>query len=344
MKVLTACLSMIVALVLVIQVGGEAQTEQESRGRAAEAKRGADLSIIKGGDLDLASRSTTRLKGSYNRAGSAVSFNSALETSDNVVQGKTSGQRTQNRDAQISKQTVARIKVNGKSLGVTRNQRTKTLRRDGNGQVLTMKDKQALAGLANKLGRSLRFSLRELPPQEDLLVRTISYYTEAPVGYRVRDMVVRNSTVTVADESAKYTPGIPVLDSHTCKEAAAKGDFRVAAACTFSDDDGVARLSCASGFKPTSHDAINASPPAAAHCFLTYNTFSGPCQANCQGKCGIGCNPFASTGWTQDCLDHDQCIAQHGGGGGSGNPACGDEYDEAFNDFFASITNQCGRC
>jgi hypothetical protein len=53
---------------------------------------------------------------------------------------------------------------------------------------------------------------------------------------------------------------------------------------------------------------------------------------NCNGRCGAGCGGGQ---WTWDCLEHDECCRDNGGGTTCWNPVgqCGDEYSHAAPDY-----------
>jgi hypothetical protein len=57
----------------------------------------------------------------------------------------------------------------------------------------------------------------------------------------------------------------------------------------------------------------------------------------CMGRCSAGCGGFGG-GWTLDCLEHDACSHDKCASGGSRDPNCGDEYNNARSDIFASCS------
>ena len=60
---------------------------------------------------------------------------------------------------------------------------------------------------------------------------------------------------------------------------------------------------------------------------------------SCMGRCGAGCSGFGG-GWTKDCLDHDQCSLTYKASGGASDKNCGNEYNEASDDIFASCSGK----
>jgi len=64
---------------------------------------------------------------------------------------------------------------------------------------------------------------------------------------------------------------------------------------------------------------------------------------SCMGRCGAGCSGFSLYGrWTLDCLEHDACSFRNNSSGGSADANCGDEYNEATDDFINAGWYGCG--
>jgi hypothetical protein len=61
----------------------------------------------------------------------------------------------------------------------------------------------------------------------------------------------------------------------------------------------------------------------------------------CMGRCGADCGWGAPSSWTKDCLDHDACSYRNNASGGSSDPNCGDEYDEAADDWMGGVWWGC---
>ena len=53
----------------------------------------------------------------------------------------------------------------------------------------------------------------------------------------------------------------------------------------------------------------------------------------CMGRCGGGCGWGAPSSYTKDCMDHDVCSKRHNSSSGSSDPNCGDEYNQAMDDW-----------
>ncbi|WP_219973691.1 hypothetical protein [Rubrobacter xylanophilus] len=238
--------------------------------------------------------------------------------------------------------TRANVEVNGIPFSVTRYPQTQTIELDGPDRALNPRDKQALeeAGTALSL-RLLESGVKpdNIPPEQDLLMRTLAYLSEAPVGYKIGDNFSEKPVVKEAYpatvESSTRSPVVGKLSPEACKEAALKtGDFRTLAACQRADNDGIWLLPCRSGLRYQSHDARN-------HCFASYRVYAGPGSGECLGKCGPGCNRVLTWGWTQDCLDHDVCSRSHNSTSGFRDPNCGDEWWEADEDYLNTVKGAC---
>ena len=64
----------------------------------------------------------------------------------------------------------------------------------------------------------------------------------------------------------------------------------------------------------------------------------------CQGRCGDGCQSGIAvcSNWARDCLKHDVCRYFHPNNGGASDIDCGDEYNDANDDYTACCaTNGC---
>ena len=90
-------------------------------------------------------------------------------------------------------------------------------------------------------------------------------------------------------------------------------------------DDSVTFLACG----PTSQTAVYDDEYDAP--YRTVVT-TGPGSGSDIGRCGTGLLEF---GYTQDCLDHDACVAEFGSGTGN----CGDEFNNARDDFVLAAYN-----
>lgn len=63
---------------------------------------------------------------------------------------------------------------------------------------------------------------------------------------------------------------------------------------------------------------------------------------DCMGRCGADCGRWwIPSSWTKDCMDHDQCSAKNNSSGGSSDSNCGDEFDEAADDWIFGVVRGC---
>ncbi len=65
--------------------------------------------------------------------------------------------------------------------------------------------------------------------------------------------------------------------------------------------------------------------------------------SDCIGRCGSGCGSWFSwrSAWTKDCLDHDRCGRVNGGSTNPFDSECGDEYNEAADDYLFGVIRGC---
>lgn len=62
----------------------------------------------------------------------------------------------------------------------------------------------------------------------------------------------------------------------------------------------------------------------------------------CMGRCGSGCGRWGiPSAWTKDCMDHDQCSNVNNASGGSSDRNCGDEFNEAADDYVFGVIRGC---
>ncbi|MEL7147033.1 MAG: hypothetical protein AAFO69_11740 [Bacteroidota bacterium] len=62
----------------------------------------------------------------------------------------------------------------------------------------------------------------------------------------------------------------------------------------------------------------------------------------CMGRCGADCGRWwIPSAWTKDCMDHDQCSNVNNSSGGSSDRNCGDEFNEAADDWAFGVIRGC---
>ncbi|WP_075343231.1 hypothetical protein [Tenacibaculum agarivorans] len=63
---------------------------------------------------------------------------------------------------------------------------------------------------------------------------------------------------------------------------------------------------------------------------------------DCMGRCGSDCGRWwIPSAWTKDCLDHDQCSNVFSASGGASDANCGDEFNEAADDYVFGVLRGC---
>ncbi len=252
------------------------------------------------------------------------------------------------------------VTVNDKRLDVVEDLNAGTVRLDPHGASLTYQDVAALMGAQASVEGRLAPAMREgeeeageveaqdvphprltpqypLEPQYDLLLRTLTLLSEAPVDIPLdvlqtaqpdpEDVTVErpgdegqpppaDATAGPSSDGGLETAGGQMLlisdsdasgkDPEECDEAKRTLDFKLAAsACSWNDDEFYFHT-CATTGRWHQHDATN-------HCMATYNTESGPWSYYCNGRCGGGCGNQNGYGlYSLDCLDHDQAVNFHG--------------------------------
>jgi hypothetical protein len=61
----------------------------------------------------------------------------------------------------------------------------------------------------------------------------------------------------------------------------------------------------------------------------------------CMGRCGSDCGGWLPSSWTKDCMDHDACSYRNSASGGAADPNCGDEFNEAADDWTFGVIRGC---
>lgn len=247
---------------------------------ASSAATAADTSD----ELAIANRSERELTGSLTHDGREVAFHGRLEGP--------------------SRATVS-VEVGGLRLDTFVDFENQVARSDGHGAVMTLRDRQALSALYERLKRGLDGAPAGMAPHEALLLRRVAYWSEAPVGITL--------------DTREFGPPAQRFDPRRHSPKAGVS----ALACQTSDDNGIAYFNCNSASQVECHDA--------SHCFACALRPAGRNASECPGECGPGCNGLNIYTW--DCLDHDYCCRIHGGCLNPWDSECGDEFREADDDF-----------
>ncbi len=182
---------------------------------------------------------------------------------------------------------------------------------NGHNEILTDPERLALRGMSSALAEYLGANPTGLTQGQQLLISLTGYWAEAPVGY-----VHARHTMTMdvpGRSNALGNDGIKCVRKNSWY--------------TVTYDAG------ASGAVSTESVMANAN----------WGTGGNGGNYACMGRCGAGCSGTSIYGrWTQDCLEHDVCSYRYNASGGSSDGNCGDEYDNAFDDFVNVGWYGCG--
>ncbi|MEM6802376.1 MAG: hypothetical protein AAF696_13285 [Bacteroidota bacterium] len=70
--------------------------------------------------------------------------------------------------------------------------------------------------------------------------------------------------------------------------------------------------------------------------------YNGGGSYGCMGRCGANCGRWwIPSAWTLDCFEHDECSLRYRASGGSSDRNCGDEYNEAADDYVFGVIRGC---
>jgi len=184
---------------------------------------------------------------------------------------------------------------------------------DGGGAVLTASQRDTLSGLAAELVD--RRPDAEPTTAEWLLERAASYWAVAPDGY-----------VHAGRSRELSSPDLATRDGALVGNDGIDCEKRYGRAVRAHYDDQQGR---------------HAEDVVVGACWGRHPRTRG--DYDCMGRCGAGCGRWwAVSNWTQDCLEHDLCSFRHGSTDGAGDPDCGDEYDEAQDDWWWASFHGCG--
>jgi hypothetical protein len=198
------------------------------------------------------------------------------------------------------------------SVGLGENQVQASIRYDmesfelnGNATVLSSTQKEAFLALANELYNHIEQKGGEnVSLLEFSLVRMLEYWGNAPTGYAHG---LRTFNIESMDNEAQRlgNEGVTCIKKNTNVRA------------EYDDSRGTHNESVRVGSKARS-------------------------GYGCMGRCGADCGRWwLPSAWTKDCMDHDQCSAVNNSSGGSSDSNCGDEFDEAADDWIFGVVRGC---
>jgi hypothetical protein len=178
---------------------------------------------------------------------------------------------------------------------------------DGYGVILTEEQKQALKLLVANLSQYFAQRNGEFTMHDYAMIRIIDYWSDAPAGFEF-GRVVYGPMDAVQDGLLR---GISANEGITCIR---KGTWVTA---KYDDSKG-----------DHSESVLVGSTARAGY--------------ECMGRCGAGCGSSSiPSSWCKDCLDHDQCSHKNNSSGGSSDKNCGDEYNEAADDWMFGVVRGC---
>lgn len=215
--------------------------------------------------------------------------------------------------------------------------------------VLSIEEKVALQALAAQLEARWRPYQAPLSVHEDLLFRVVSYWAEAPVGWELRSRELsmvdhpsavrhRNGLFTSGDTGERGIGGcdgaVPPENLSACASGCADSEDDI----TYWPD------ACECSERQVCHDT-HSFPFVCDHPWCCESVGTGcSIRGECQGRCGGSCGTDGAGVYTWDCADHDRCCRIHGGCFNPLSFACGDEYEEAADDFLFGTSNCTGGC
>jgi hypothetical protein len=197
------------------------------------------------------------------------------------------------------------VTVGDLTIRVTADLDKQSLDMDAGERALDAAQKNALAEFASQFGEALKDQQDAVPEHAQLLARMTSYWSESPVGRTLKTRTI--------EAASKRDEGIQCITQGTTVAAEYDSD-----------------------------DVVNATTGASFTDFVVVGSTARP-GYECMGRCGPGCQPWYAIGsaWCKDCMDHDQCSNVYFASGGSSDPNCGDEYDEAADDWLWGLAAGC---
>lgn len=256
--------------------------------------------------------------------------------------------------------SMVRLEAGGLTIDTKRNLRTRMVTMDGHDETITVDERKSLLALCRELESSFGALGTSMQPQEDLLVRSTCYYAEAPVGYKLAKVthtsngseqalaMTNNSSLSnVSYELGATSDSLNAPTPEECDQTEqlrnnnVLKNFTVFIACQRGGQDGIRYLECRARGYELWHDSE-------FHCYRSGQYPTGPCEKNCRGRCGTGCGGDGGKGtYSRDCAEHDRCAGHDGTrswGVWGADRSCGDEWDEARDDFLDGRDNCSGRC
>lgn len=197
-----------------------------------------------------------------------------------------------------------KIMINGQMLEAVVAYDQESLEIDGHGSMFTETQKDALLSLANGLFLYVDQQEGEVTYTEYSLIRLMEYWARAPHGYVYGKRSIGNADVLIGQRLGNE--GISCIKKGTYVNA----EYDKGRTGTRYSDRVKVGSKARSGY-------------------------------GCMGRCGADCGWGAPSAWTKDCMDHDQCSNVFNASGGSGDSNCGDEFNEAADDWLFGVVRGC---
>ncbi len=210
-------------------------------------------------------------------------------------------------------QITVHLDVDSAQLDVVFDLTNRTMERDGHLNAFFRGELDAMLALRDALTDSYAESLAATF-QGRILVRELDRLAEAPAGHTFGKLSVN-------------------LDAKTAHQGVTK------VSKSHCGGDGVTCLPGTHGTAKAYYDKYNSGT-----CLAQSATYG---NSWCAGRCGAGC---PSNNWwelikdddyTQDCFDHDMCVVHFDEGNGPDETHCGDEFEEAADDYAATVIDYC---
>jgi hypothetical protein len=201
--------------------------------------------------------------------------------------------------------SLVRVIVDGNLMELDIDMGSESFVMDGYGIILTEDQQDAFRLLAGALADYFQDRTGELTTHDYVIIRIIEYWSDAPANYEFGRKVYGSM-----DARDGLLMGISANEGVTCIR---KGTWVTA---KYDDSKG-----------DHSESVLVGSTARAGY--------------ECMGRCGGGCGSWLPSSWCKDCMDHDQCSNKNYSSGGSSDANCGDEYNEASDDWMFGVTRGC---
>ncbi len=181
---------------------------------------------------------------------------------------------------------------------------------DGHDAVLTQKQKDVLATFADKFSYALVTSNEnttenfEISMMENVLFRIADYWAVAPTNFIYGQKAMRS--IEISSNRSTGNDGITCINRNSSYFLQYTNQF---------------------------NQVISATRVAG---------YNGGGTYGCMGRCGANCGRWwIPSAWTLDCFEHDECSLNYSASGGGSDPNCGDEFDEAMDDYVFGVLWGC---